>query len=122
MNNLEYAGFWIRTGAAMIDTILMLIIILPIMMAIYGVEYWEGESFVLGFWDFLFNYILPAIVVVIFWKYKSATPGKMATNLTIVDAKTGGKPTIGQLVSRYLGYYISIIPLFSLSSIILTIV
>jgi len=112
MNEQEYAGFWIRTGAAIIDTILMLIIILPILTAIYGADYWLSESFVQGFWDVMFNYILPAIAVIIFWVYKSATPGKMATRLTIVDAKTGGKPSTGQFIGRYLGYYVSMIPLF----------
>lgn len=112
MNEQEYAGFWIRTGAALIDTILILIITLPILTAIYGRDYWAGESIFLGFWDALLNYILPAIAVIVFWVYKSATPGKMATKLTIVDAKTGGKPSTGQFIGRYLGYYISTIPLF----------
>lgn len=112
MDEQEYAGFWIRTGAAIIDSILMLIIILPILTAIYGANYWLSESFVQGFWDVMFNYILPAIAVIIFWIYKSATPGKMATRLTVVDAKTGGKPSIGQFIGRYLGYYVSMIPLF----------
>ncbi|HEY8096206.1 MAG TPA: RDD family protein [Methylobacter sp.] len=112
MNEQEYAGFWIRTGAALIDTIFILIITMPILTAIYGIDYWAGESFFLGFWDALLNYILPAIAVIVFWVYKSATPGKMATKLTIVDAKTGGKPSIGQFIGRYLGYYISMIPLF----------
>jgi len=112
MNEQEYAGFWIRTGASIIDTTLMLIIILPILTAIYGTDYWKNESFVLGFWDVMFNYILPAIAVIISWVYKSATPGKMATRLTIVDAKTGGKPSTGQFIGRYLGYYVSMIPLF----------
>ena len=112
MNEQEYAGFWIRTGAALIDTILILIITLPILTAIYGTDYWAGESIFLGFWDALLNYILPAIAVIVFWIYKSATPGKMATKLAIVDAKTGGKPSTGQFIGRYLGYYISMIPLF----------
>ncbi|MCK9623057.1 MAG: RDD family protein [Methylobacter sp.] len=112
MNEQEYAGFWIRTGATLIDTILILIITLPILTAIYGTDYWAGESIFLGFWDALLNYILPAIAVIVFWVYKSATPGKMATKLTIVDAKTGGKPSTGQFIGRYLGYYISMIPLF----------
>ena len=112
MKEQEYAGFWIRTGAAIIDTILILIIILPILTAIYGTDYWVSESFIQGYWDVLFNYILPAIAVIIFWVYKSATPGKMATKLTIVDAKTGGKPSTGQFIGRYLGYYVSMIPLF----------
>ena len=111
MNNIEYAGFWIRTGAAIIDSILMLIIVLPLMTAIYGTEYWDSDSIILGFWDVLLNYILPACAVILFWIYKSATPGKMATKLTIVDAKTGGKPSTRQLIGRYLAYYVSIIPL-----------
>ncbi|WP_320039840.1 RDD family protein [uncultured Desulfobacter sp.] len=112
MNEYEYAGFWVRTGAAIIDTILILIIIVPILTAIYGTDYWINQSIVKGFWDVLFNYILPAIAIIIFWTYKSATPGKMALKLTIVDAKNGGHPSTGQLIGRYFGYYISIIPLF----------
>jgi uncharacterized RDD family membrane protein YckC len=111
MNEQEYAGFWIRTGAAIIDTILMLIIIIPALTVIYGNGYWLNESLYQGFWDGMFNYILPAIAVILFWIYRSATPGKMATKLTIVDAKTGGKPTTGQFIGRYLGYYVAAIPL-----------
>lgn len=111
MIDQEYAGFWIRVGASIIDSILLLIIIVPILSAIYGAEYWEGESFILGGWDILFNYFLPAVVVIVFWSYKSATPGKMIAKIKIVDAKTGEKPSTGQLIGRYLGYYISTIPL-----------
>ena len=112
MNGQKYAGFWIRTAAAIIDTVLMIIIIAPVLTGIYGKEYWLSDSLIQGSWDVLFSYILPAIAVVIFWAYKSATPGKMLTKLTIVDAKTGGKPSTGQFIGRYLGYYVSIIPLF----------
>jgi uncharacterized RDD family membrane protein YckC len=111
MHEQKYAGFWIRTWASIIDTILMLIIIMPILFSIYGADFWVHESFVAGFWDFIFQYILPAIAVIILWVYKSATPGKMLTGLIIVDAKTGEKPSTGQFIVRYLGYYVSIIPL-----------
>ncbi|HEC30028.1 MAG TPA: RDD family protein [Gammaproteobacteria bacterium] len=112
MNEQEYAGFWIRTGAAIIDSILLLIIIMPLLTAIYGTDYWQSVVFIQGSWDVLLNYILPAIAVIVFWVCKSATPGKMLTKLTIVDAKTGGKPTARQFIVRYLGYYVSMIPLF----------
>lgn len=112
MDNFEYAGFWIRTLASVIDSILMFIIILPILTLIYGQDYWESDAFYLGFWDLIFNYILPAVAVIVFWVYKSATPGKMALGLSIVDANTGNKPTTGQLVGRYFAYYISMLPLF----------
>ena len=112
MGEQKYAGFWIRTGAAIIDSILIMIIVTPILSAIYGIDYWIDQSFVKGFWDIVFNYILPAIAIIIFWTYKSATPGKMALKLKIVDAKTGEQPSTGQLIGRYLGYYVSSIPLF----------
>ncbi len=111
MENREYAGFWIRVSAALIDTILVMAIIAPILTMIYGQEYWLGGQFYFGIWDFLFNYIFPAVAVVLFWIYKSATPGKMALRLTIVDSRTGHQPSTGQLIGRYLAYYISAIPL-----------
>lgn len=112
MNEQEYAGFWIRTGAAVIDSILILVIVLPIVSVIYGPEYWLNESLIVGFWDVILNYVLPAIAVIVFWIYKSATPGKMALRLVIVDARTGEKPTTAQFIGRYLGYYVSMLPLF----------
>lgn len=111
MDKQRYAGFWIRTGAALIDTLLMLVILVPVMF-FYGSEYREGAAGINSFGDILFNYILPAFAVIIFWIYKSATPGKILTRLIIVDAKTGDKPSTGQFIVRYLGYYISMLPLF----------
>lgn len=111
-NNQEYAGFWIRTGAALIDTLLIILITWPILTLIYGEQYWVEENTIQGFWDFFFNFILPAAGVILFWVYKSATPGKMATRLTIVDARTGERPSNGQFVGRYFAYFVSIIPLF----------
>ncbi len=113
-NKVEYAGFWIRTGASIIDSAIILIMTLPILNMIYGEKYWDnpGSYMVLGVWDILLSYVLPAIAVIIFWIYKSATPGKIATQLSIVDAKTGEKPSTGQFVARYLGYYVSVIPFF----------
>ena len=62
--------------------------------------------------DVLLNYLLPPLAVILFWVYKSATPGKMVTGLRIIDARTGAKPTTTQFVLRYIGYYVSMIPLF----------
>jgi uncharacterized RDD family membrane protein YckC len=111
MNDVAYAGFWIRAGASLIDTILMMVIIVPVLTIIYGKGYWSSEAVFLGVWDLLFNYILPAIVVIVFWIVKSATPGKILLELSIVDAETGGKPSNGQLIGRYFAYYISVLPL-----------
>ena len=55
----------------------------------------------------LVQLLLPALLVVAFWVYKSATPGKMVVSAEIVDEKSLGKPSTGQLIVRYIGYYIS---------------
>nr|VFJ56572.1 MAG: Uncharacterized membrane protein YckC, RDD family [Candidatus Kentron sp. FW] len=107
----EYAGFWIRSGAAVIDTIILLLITGPIVTAIYGAEYWEGEYIIAGFWDFIITWILPVVAIVFLWNWKQATPGKMALKVLIVDEKTGNSPTMKQWIIRYLGYYLSLIPL-----------
>ena len=111
MNNLEYAGFWIRVGASLIDTLILLLVTTPILLMIYGDNYWTSESILMGTWDFIISYIFPAIAVIVFWTYKSATPGKMALKLTILDANTGQKPSTSQFIIRYLGYFVSTIPL-----------
>lgn len=108
---LVYAGFWIRVGASLIDTLLLSLIILPIILMAFGPAYLEDEQIQVSSGSFVINYILPAIVVIVFWIYKSATPGKMILRLKIVDAKTGGKPSTPQFVVRYLGYYLASIPL-----------
>jgi len=108
----EYVGFWARVGASIIDTILMLVIVAPLLTYFYGGAYWMGAfGFIAGPADVLLNWILPAIAVIVFWIYRQATPGKMAISAKIVDATTLGKPSTGQLVIRYLGYYVSLIGL-----------
>jgi uncharacterized RDD family membrane protein YckC len=111
-DDLEYAGFWVRVGAALIDTVLICIVIWPVLTAVYGPDYWSGDRLIQGPLDFLVSWVLPAVAVVLFWLARQATPGKMAIGARIVDAKTGGKPTTRQLVIRYLGYYVAMLPLF----------
>lgn len=111
-SDVEYAGFWVRVGATLIDTIILMIVSVPLLLAIYGTSYWENGSFIAGPADFIISYVMPAVIVILLWIRLSATPGKMAIGATIVDARTGGKPTTGQFVIRYLGYFVSTIPLF----------
>lgn len=112
-NEFEYAGFWIRTGAAIIDTILIILITFPMLISIYGWAYFDDEQkgFIAGPADFLISWVAPAIAVIIFWIYKQATPGKMAISAKIVDAQTGNAASPTQLIGRYLAYYLSTIPL-----------
>ncbi|WP_193162452.1 RDD family protein [Microbulbifer hainanensis] len=107
----QYAGFWIRFGASLLDTLILLIFTLPLLAAIYGDYYWSSASLIKGPADVLISYVFPFVATILFWIYKSATPGKMAVKARIVDARTGKAPTVQQSVIRYIGYIVSTIPL-----------
>ena len=109
---IRYAGFWIRVGASVVDTILLGLIIFPILTAMYGADYWMSESINAGPIEIFLNYVFPAVAVILFWLYRSATPGKMLCGLKIISMKDGGTPGLGQLIGRYFAYYLSMIPFF----------
>lgn len=111
MNNYQYAGFWIRLGASLIDMVIIMIVIFVPLSLIYGADYWADEKLIHGVWDFLLSYIFPLIATVWFWQKFLGTPGKMAFKQKIVDAKTGGKLTIPQSIGRYFAYVVSTLPL-----------
>jgi uncharacterized RDD family membrane protein YckC len=106
---LHYVGFWARVGASLIDTILLMMVIVPVALALVGKDYFNPAR-ALGSMQILLEWIFPAVAVLVFWAYRSATPGKMVINAVIVDANTLGKPSTGQFIIRYLGYFVSTIP------------
>lgn len=110
--NFEYAGFWVRVVATLIDTILIMVITLPLLWSIYGDSYFDSTAILNGPADFLISWVLPAVGVIVFWMVKQATPGKMALSLRVLDANTGNSLTVGQSVGRYLAYFVSMLPLF----------
>ena len=111
MNTTEYAGFWVRLGAGIIDTIIFMIVAGVPLTLIYGVEYWKYEILIYGFWDIFLSFIFPLIATIWFWLRFLATPGKMALKLKIVDARTGNRLSLGQSLGRYFAYILSMIPL-----------
>ena len=108
---IEYAGFWIRFLASVLDTIILLMVAVPLLLVFYGPEVlFMSESPGLAY-D-LINYLLPLVAILLFWQYRSATPGKIMMGIYIVDADTLQHPSFGRLLLRYLGYYVSMLPLF----------
>ena len=110
-DDIQYSGFWIRVLASILDSIWLLILTFSLGWMIYGAMYFESTNFSEGYADVFITYVLPFLITMIFWCYKSATPGKMLLGMKIVDAKTLGKVSKGKLSLRYLRYYISAIAL-----------
>lgn len=103
------AGFWIRLVASLIDTVLITAVTVPLLIAIYGTEYFSMHDFVKGPADFLISYVMPAVLVIVFWMTVRGTPGKLLCGLRVVDARNGETLDLLQAVLRYLGYFISLL-------------
>jgi uncharacterized RDD family membrane protein YckC len=106
----EYAGFWQRAAALVIDALIVFVVAAPAVVLGFGVR---GVSLdpAEHSWDLL-GFLALAAAVIGFWRYCGATPGKLALGLKIVDAESGGRPGLGRLALRFLGYFVSAFPLY----------
>ena len=97
----EYAGFWLRLGASLIDIVVLLAIIVPIELAVFGTDYpalaMEGRTLAVDVWVQL---VLPLLALIVLWRYRSATPGLMVVSARIADAATLAPASIGKLTLR----------------------
>ena len=117
----EYVGFWARVGACLIDSVALMIVLVPVLLVAFGTDYFDAMFMSAlnpgmtpqsnGLADDALQLLVAAALIIPFWIYLKATPGKMVIGAEVVDARTGGKLTLAQSVIRYLGYFVSIIPL-----------
>jgi uncharacterized RDD family membrane protein YckC len=106
----EFAGFWQRTAAFLIDWLMVTVITVPLIVLVFGANYFSLEPATRA-WD-LATLLVVGAVVIGFWRYCGATPGKLALDIKIVDAKTGGPPSTWRLVVRFLCYFVSAAPIY----------
>ena len=102
VREVQYAGFWRRTGAMMIDSILLGAVISIIFGPVYvNSAFWTLEG--------VLESILTLVITVMLWVRFVGTPGKLLMGCQVVDADTLGPITTKQAIIRYLGYYVSIL-------------
>ncbi|CAJ2375961.1 MAG: RDD family protein [Gammaproteobacteria bacterium] len=104
---VEYAGFWIRVAANLIDQVVLGVLVFLCFVVLAFIAYGLPEPLTIV--ALVSAVILPHLSVILFWVYRQATPGKMVMNLKIVDARNGGKPSVGQCVGRYFSYILSVL-------------
>jgi uncharacterized RDD family membrane protein YckC len=101
------ASFWERAAAQLLDVAWMLP--LGMLLVLVGTALRGGQDLSPGA-DLMLQ-LISALIVILFWATRQATPGKMLMRLRVVDADTGGTPPWTRLVARYLGYIVSGLPL-----------
>lgn len=107
---VKYVGFWARLIATVLDNIWIAILVYGFLWLTIGEEIFSIE-YEPSLLSSMVMYIIPIVIVVVFWKLKSATPAKMIFSMKIVDAETLGQVSTPRLILRYFAYFLSIIPL-----------
>ena len=102
----EYASFWRRLGAHVIDGLILNLVVGAMSFGIGlamgfggGMEVANLAGVIGGGIGLLF----PLVYYAWFWSKKGASPGKAMLGIAIVSAD-GSVPTMGQSIVRYLGY------------------
>jgi uncharacterized RDD family membrane protein YckC len=106
----DYAGFWQRAAAFLIDWLIVIVILMPLLIVVFGMRELSLDPAEHS-WDLLVPLVIGAAVVG-FWRYCGATPGKVALGVKIVDARDGSAPSTLRLIVRLLAYLVSAIPLY----------
>lgn len=108
--SVAYAGFWTRAVAAAIDAVLIGFVQGALFFTVLDGGLFDPGAESLRPFYVLATQVVPATLAIAFWVKWSATPGKMILGLRIVDASTGGRPSLRQYLERYFAYYLSSLP------------
>jgi uncharacterized RDD family membrane protein YckC len=133
--NLRYAGFWIRVGAHLIDSIILSAVFGSIFFLFFGGTFFEvirqaaeagrqgnqpDQAAIAALmapmmsWIGLFQLLGLAASLAyyaFFWVRFGATPGKMAVGIKVVRPD-GGPISVGQAIGRFFAYILSGIILY----------
>ncbi len=103
---MNYAGFWIRVLAYLIDTVI-LIVAQVVLALLTGESLLDAEAQqTFGIIDVLGLVITFAYFIGFEGSAKQATPGKIALGLIVTNAQ-GGRISYGQATGRYFGKILS---------------
>ncbi len=118
---VQYLGFWPRFLAFLADSTAASVIMAPFVVSLLGEinlsDYDLAEPAAVN--ELLLrlttqlsvDILLMGTIFILFWIFKNATPGKMLFRSVIVDAQTLAAPSAAQNIIRYLGYFVSLLPL-----------
>lgn len=108
----HYAGFWIRVAAYLLDVVFLSIIcaIIIVPVAVLTVSMvksnpalipllWMGAG--------LAGSLIPLLYLLLFWSFKSTTPGKSICGLRIIREDNVSPLGFGKAILRLIGYIIS---------------
>lgn len=115
---LRYAGFWRRVAASLIDSLLLVVVLIPLLLVATRLGLVDttppdpanpAAGADLG--PMLLQELALFALLVFFWVRYGATPGKQFLDCRIVDLRTGTNPSAGRAILRYFGYIVDVLTL-----------
>lgn len=100
----QFAGFWRRAAAMALDSSFFSVL-LGLLLGFHYVsaDYLSSEG--------LISSVLSLIITVGLWVAFLGTPGKLLLDCQVVDADSFSPISLKQAIYRYLGYFVSLLPL-----------
>jgi uncharacterized RDD family membrane protein YckC len=103
--SVQYAGFWRRMGAALIDSFIFSLLV----GIIAGPAFLNAELFS---HEGLLRMAVSFVLTIFLWLKFLGTPGKLLLDCQIVDADSFQSMSVKQATLRYVSYLVSLLPLF----------
>lgn len=111
IRELRPSGFWRRAAAMGVDWLWLFCVTGALAWLIFGMPLpsaGDSQAAIGARW---IHNLLPAVVFIAGWRLFGTTPGKLLLELRVVDARTGGRPSWPRAIVRYIGYFVSALPL-----------
>jgi uncharacterized RDD family membrane protein YckC len=108
---LEYAGFWLRLGASLLDITFLFLLIFFLYSVVDDYFYDIYSSYFSIFAALVISLLIKVSYFVSFWVWRGQTPGKMITGIKIIRTDSSPLDWTHALL-RYAGYVISALALF----------
>ena len=114
---LRYVGFWVRLLAFIIDSLVVMAMLwlvtlfIPLPESLSSVDMTDQEALLAQVPALLarlgFDAMFAAVVFLLLWNMIRSSLGKIVFRAYIVDS-SGQRARFGQLLARYLGYFVSL--------------
>jgi uncharacterized RDD family membrane protein YckC len=104
-----YAGFWWRVAAYLVDWVLLVgVLLLGTRAFVKGIDYGDGNIVITeGQWWWVVFGILAFLYWPVTWARFGETIGHRLFGMEIRRVEDGQRPGIGQIIVRWLGFYLS---------------
>lgn len=107
----EYAGFWRRFLATFVDGGIVALLLWGLAFSLGINPFAEAKTNFETVYQII-SFIITIVFSILFWvNYNGATPGKKLLAIRVVHGEDAKRITYGVAIIRYVGYFVSFVPL-----------